>query len=126
MLIYGLFLMSASMLIGKMIGTSLGSLIGVSADVGGVGFAMLILVLLSNKLISKEMLSSAAQSGIKFWSAMYIPVVVAMCLNQNVFGAVMGGSIAIISGILAVVLSLALMRPLTNLSNKRSLAEGVA
>jgi len=111
------------MLIGKLIGVTLGSAIGVHADVGGVGFAMLILVIASNKLMDKEMLSKVAQNGIKFWSSMYIPIVVAMCVRQNVFGAVMGGSVAIIAGIVAVVISLSLMRPLTKLSNKNLVAE---
>ena len=114
------------MLIGKAVGVSLGALIGINADVGGVGFAMIILVIMSNKLMDKDMLSKAAQAGIKFWSAMYIPVVVAMCAKQNVFGAVMGGSIAIIAGILAVVLSLSLMRPLTKLSNKSLNEEAIS
>ena len=45
MAIYGTALLSACLLIGLMLGTGLGHLIGVEANVGGVGIAMLLLIL---------------------------------------------------------------------------------
>ncbi|MEO6853760.1 MAG: malonate transporter subunit MadL, partial [Rhodoferax sp.] len=47
--------------------------------------------------------------GVSFWTAMYIPVVVAMASQQNVLGAVKGGPMAITAGILATVVCFALI-----------------
>ena len=44
------------------------------------------------------------EQGIKFWSAMYIPIVVAMSSIQNVAAALSGGLIAIIGGAVAVLI----------------------
>ncbi len=45
MIIYGVALLSACLLTGLFIGELLGQLLGVQANVGGVGIAMLLLVL---------------------------------------------------------------------------------
>jgi len=45
------------------------------------------------------------QSGVNFWSAMYIPIVVAMAAKQNVLAAISGGWMAITAGIVTVILS---------------------
>ena len=45
MVIYGVALLSICTLIGMFAGDLLGQLIGVKANVGGVGFAMLLLIL---------------------------------------------------------------------------------
>ena len=42
------------------------------------------------------------RNGITFWSAMYIPIVVAMAAKQNVYAAVTGGPLALLAGALAV------------------------
>lgn len=107
MAIYGLTVLSACMFIGVMLGDILGKVVGVKANVGGVGFAMLFLILVSDYLLEHDMLSAKAQSGIKFWSMMYIPVVVAMTARQNVVAAVKGGPMAILCGVLAVVVAFA-------------------
>lgn len=49
MVIYGVALLSACFLAGNFLGDILGALLHVKANVGGVGFAMLFLILLSNK-----------------------------------------------------------------------------
>jgi len=46
--IYGVALLSFCMLVGVFVGDVLGELIGVQANVGGVGIAMLLLLFLSN------------------------------------------------------------------------------
>ena len=46
MVIYGVALLSFCMLVGVFVGDILGNLIGVQANVGGVGIAMLLLIIL--------------------------------------------------------------------------------
>ncbi|MEN3931608.1 malonate transporter subunit MadL [Microvirga sp. W0021] len=112
MAIYGVALLSACMFIGVWIGSTLGYALGLPSDVGGVGFAMVVLMLASEYADKKGWMTDAANSGIKFWSAMYIPIVVAMAMNQNVVAAIKGGPCAILAGIGAVVVMFALVRPL--------------
>ena len=97
MVIYGVALLSFCMLVGVFVGDLLGEAIGVQANVGGVGIAMILLLVLSN-LDSRELkLSQITEKGIGFWSAMYIPIVVAMAARQNVFSALSGGWMAIVT-----------------------------
>ena len=104
MAIYGVALLSACMFAGVFLGDVLGGLLGVKANVGGVGFAMLFLILLTNRGIDKGWLNSKSQDGIAFWSAMYIPIVVAMSSIQDVVAALSGGTIAVLGGVLGVAL----------------------
>jgi malonate transporter MadL subunit len=109
MVIYGVALLSLCMLTGVFIGDILGELIGVQANVGGVGIAMLMLILLSNLSHHRFRLNPITESGIGFWSAMYIPIVVAMAAKQNVVAAVSSGWLAISAGVLAVAASFAMI-----------------
>jgi len=109
MVIYGVALLSFCMLFGVLVGDLLGTLIGVQANVGGVGIAMLLLILLSNLSSSKLKLNPITETGIGFWSAMYIPIVVAMAARQNVIAAVSSGWLAIIAGSAAVAASFAMI-----------------
>ncbi len=109
MVIYGVALLSFCMLTGVLVGDLIGEVMGVQANVGGVGIAMLLLLVLSN-LDSRELtLSPVTERGIGFWSAMYIPIVVAMAARQNVLAALSGGWMAIIAGVAAVAASFALI-----------------
>jgi len=47
MIIYGVALLSTCLVIGMLIGQALGAALGIDANVGGVGIAMLLLVLAS-------------------------------------------------------------------------------
>lgn len=47
MIIYGVALLAFCFLAGKLLGSYLGVLIGVNGDVGGVGFAMLFLMVIN-------------------------------------------------------------------------------
>jgi hypothetical protein len=78
------------MLVGVFVGDVLGELIGVQANVGGVGIAMLLLIILSNLSHHQFHLSAPTEKGINFWSAMYIPM-------------------AIIAGVAAVAVSFAMI-----------------
>lgn len=109
MVIYGVALLAFCMLLGVFIGDLLGTLIGVQANVGGVGIAMLFLIVLSNLSSHKLKLNPITETGIGFWSAMYIPIVVAMAARQNVVAAVSSGWLAIIAGVAAVAASFAMI-----------------
>ncbi|CAQ90628.1 malonate transporter subunit MadL [Escherichia fergusonii] len=120
MIIYGLMLMGFCMFAGLMVGDLLGALLGISANIGGIGFAMLFLVVSSQKLIEKGLLSKPAEQGVGFWSAMYIPIVVAMSANQNVIAALKGGPVAVIAGLGAVFIGFLLIKPLSKIGSKPS------
>jgi len=107
--IYGVALLSFCMLVGVFVGDVLGELIGVQANVGGVGIAMLLLLFLSNLSSHKLRLNPITETGIGFWSAMYIPIVVAMAAKQNVIAAISSGWMAIIAGVAAVAASFAMI-----------------
>jgi malonate transporter MadL subunit len=115
MIIYGVALLSACLLAGQFLGELLGQWLGVQANVGGVGIAMLLLVLASGSDACKPLFTGSAASGIRFWSAMYIPIVVAMAAGQNVVAAVDGGMLALVAAVIAVVLGYALVPVLSRL-----------
>lgn len=116
MVIYGVGLLSACFIAGQFIGEILGTLLGVKANIGGVGFAMLFLIILTNKGIDAGWLDKKSQEGIAFWSAMYIPIVVAMSSIQNVAAAVSGGAVAFIGGLFGSALAFILIPVLSKMS----------
>lgn len=120
MVIYGVALLSSCMLAGMVVGDVLGKLIGVQANVGGVGIAMLLLIFLSNLTHKKFHLSPMTESGIGFWSAMYIPIVVAMAAKQNVIAALSSGWMAIIAGVAAVAVSFAMIPLIARFGSRAS------
>jgi malonate transporter MadL subunit len=109
MVIYGVALLALSYLFGLVLGDWLGVLIGVKANVGGVGFSMLFLIYFTERLTRLGKFQPASSSGVVFWSAMYLPVVVAMAAQQNVLGAIKGGPVALLAGVSGVVCSFALV-----------------
>ena len=117
MVVYGVALLSFCLLLGTYLGNILGYLMGIDANVGGVGIAMLLLIFLSNLGNSKFHLKPMTESGIHFWSAMYIPIVVAMAAKQNVIAAISSGWLAVIAGVGAVVVGFALIPVLTKLGD---------
>ena len=82
-----------------------------------VGIAMLLLIFLSNLSHSKFTLGDPTERGIGFWSAMYIPIVVAMAAKQNVIAAISSGWMAIVAGLAAVVVSFAMIPVLSKIGN---------
>jgi malonate transporter MadL subunit len=109
MVIYGVALLAGCMLAGVFVGELLGKLVGVQANVGGVGFAMLLLVLLTDALIRRGRFPAVSQQGVMFWSAVYIPIIVAMAATQNVVAALKGGLVAFLAGTLAVAACIVLV-----------------
>jgi len=120
LVIYGVSILAVCMLAGLFLGDLLGKLIGVQANVGGVGLAMLLMILLSDKLRRAGRLMPLTEQGILFWSSIYIPVVVAMAAKQNVLAAVKGGPAAILAGAGAVVVSFALVPALSRIGHPPS------
>lgn len=109
MTIYGTALLAICLIAGQVVGTLLGRVIGIDANVGGVGIAMLMLIAATSVLQRHDRLTPATQSGILFWSSVYIPVVVAMAAVQNVRGAIAGGAVAIVAGLAATAAAFAMV-----------------
>lgn len=109
MAIYGTALLSICLVCGLIIGELIGRVIGVEANVGGVGISMLLLIVISSRLQSTGLMDKPTQSGVLYWSSIYIPIVVAMAASQNVRAAVSGGAVAIIAGTVVVIVSFALV-----------------
>lgn len=95
---YGVTVLAGCYLAGQLIGELLGRWLGIQANVGGVGFAMLLLILTNQWMHRKKWLTPEMEQGILFWSNLYIPVIVAMSAIQNVQGALSSGVIALLAG----------------------------
>jgi malonate transporter MadL subunit len=70
---------------------------------------MILLLFFSEHLKNTGRFVQQSSQGVAFWTAMYIPIVVAMAAQQNVLGAIKGGPMAIIRGALATVICFALI-----------------
>ena len=103
MKIYGVALLAFCFLTGKLIGNYLGVLIGLKSDVGGVGFAMLFLMLSYSYFKKKGLVKEMTTQGILFWSSMYLPIIVAMASTQNVKAAISQGPIAGLIGVVVTI-----------------------
>lgn len=117
MAIYGTALLSSCLIGGLLIGRLLGFAIGVEANVGGVGVAMLLMIVVGDYLRQRGHLKPPDEHGIVFWSSIYVPIVVAMAASQNVVAAVKGGPVAIVAGVLATVACFALVPLIHRLGN---------
>jgi malonate transporter MadL subunit len=115
MIIYGVALLSLCTLAGLAIGQVLGFLLGIPSNVGGVGIAMVILIVASDYLQKHKKIDVKTEQGVAFWSAIYIPIVVAMAAKQNVIGAITGGPMAITAGVAAVAVGFALVPVITKM-----------
>jgi malonate transporter MadL subunit len=118
LVIYGVGLLSFAYLVGQILGDMLGKVIGVKANVGGVGISIFLLLLLIEYLTKKGKLELKTQEGLKFWGAMYIPIVVAMAAQQNVIAAVKGGPIALLAGVITVIVMFLLIPLLDKVGKK--------
>ena len=121
MAIYGTALLSLCLLCGLIAGKLVGLAIGIEANVGGVGIAMLVLILISGRLQRTGRMQPPTQSGVLFWSSIYIPIVVAMAAGQNVRGAIAGGPAAIVAGVVVVVVCFAMVPMISRLGQSDSL-----
>ena len=69
MVVYGVALLSFCMLAGVFLGRLLGYLLGIDANVGGIGIAMLLLIFIANKKSMAIKIDANTKSGINFWNA---------------------------------------------------------
>lgn len=118
-MIYGVAALSACMLLGTLIGTVFGDLIGAGTEIGGVGFAMLLLIFVTNSKKLTFTQKPAFIQGIQFWKAMFIPVVIAMTATQNVFHMLSSSIIAIVAGAAAVGFSYFMLFVLHKIDQKK-------
>lgn len=109
MVLYGVAALALCMLVGTLVGELLGVALGVDANVGGVGFAMIMLIFATDWLRRKGKFPKASEQGVLFWSAMYIPIVIAMASIQNVAKAITGGPMALLAGLGALTAGAALV-----------------
>lgn len=119
MIIYGVALLAFCFLLGKFFGFLLGQIIGIDGDVGGVGFAMLFLMLANLYLKNKGWLKMETTQGILFWSFMYLPIIVAMASTQNVKAAMTGGPVAVVVGTIITVTGFFLVPVIARIGRKR-------
>jgi malonate transporter MadL subunit len=122
MVIYGVAILSFCYIIGQLVGELLGRLLHIDGNVGGVGFAMLLLILVHQYMDKKKWFSPEMDKGIMFWNQMFIPAIVAMSASQNVVLAVNGGLVALLAGVLAVGVCFSLI-PLFSKVFKNQLAD---
>ena len=117
--IFGLGIIATCMFIGCYLGNLLGAALGLNSDVGGVGFAMVIFILIQVYLRkTNKTLNPQKEGGIKFISALYIPVVVAMSMNQDVYSALASGFVPLIAVLVSVVIPIALIPVLSKLAKE--------
>ena len=107
MIIYGVAILAFSYIIGQLFGELLGNWLGINANVGGVGFSMILLMILTDWFRKKDLFTLPTQSGIQFWNQMYIPIIVAMAATQNVKLALTSGIITLLVGIIPVIICFA-------------------
>ena len=120
MKIYGVALLAACYFAGLIIGEILGSIFGVKGNLGGVGFAMLFFILLTDWMNKRNLMTEDYSAGITFWTSLYIPIVIAMASIQNVNAAINSGSVAVVSGIVATLFCFFLVRFLISLLKDES------
>jgi malonate transporter MadL subunit len=99
MVIYGTALLAVCHMLGIVLGDLLGSALGMKTNVGGVGIAMLLLILMRLWLHKRGLLCATSESGVNYWGSIYIPVVVAMAMSQNVVAALRGGPMALLAAV---------------------------
>ncbi|MEX2565048.1 MAG: malonate transporter subunit MadL [Cyclobacteriaceae bacterium] len=119
MKIYGVALLAGCFLLGKLFGNFLGAVLDIKGDIGGVGFAMLLLIVSNIFLTKRGWIKKETQTGILFWSSMFIPIVIAMAATQNVNAAISGGWVAFFAGGI-VTIALILLVPLISKIGKKT------
>ncbi|GEP11216.1 malonate transporter subunit MadL [Methylobacterium gnaphalii] len=116
MIILGVALLAVCTLVGVFLGDLLGVALGVKANVGGVGIAMILLIAARVWLKSHGRLGKGVVFGVEFWAGLYIPIVVAMAAQQNVVAAASGGPIVLIAATGSLVLCFGAVALLSRLS----------
>jgi len=118
MIIFGVALLALCTLVGAFLGELFGAALGVKSNVGGVGIAMILLIVARVWLARSGRLDREVRFGIEFWGALYIPIVVAMAAQQNVILAVRSGPLVIIGALVTVAVCLAAVALISRLSGR--------
>ena len=116
MTISGVALLALCTLLGQALGELLGYALGVKANVGGVGIAMLLLIIARLWMQPRGLLSEGVNRGIALWGSLYIPIVVAMAAQQNAVTAWEGGPMVLLGGAGVVVMCFCVVALMTRLS----------
>jgi malonate transporter MadL subunit len=119
MKIYGVAMLASCYFAGLILGEILSKIFNIDGNLGGVGFAMLFLILLSDWLKKKNLFHVEYESGIGFWTSMYIPIVIAMASIQNVHAALSSGTVALVAGTVATSLCFVVIPVLIKLTKKK-------
>jgi malonate transporter MadL subunit len=120
MTIYGVGILAICYLMGQLLGELLGRFLNIEANVGGVGFGMILLILFNEWLSKRDLLPAPTQQGILFWSSLYIPVIVAMSATQNVAAAFSGGYMAIVAGAIPTIAMFMLVPVMVKLGKSKN------
>ncbi|HEX4270937.1 MAG TPA: malonate transporter subunit MadL [Rhizomicrobium sp.] len=99
MTISGVALLAICTLLGSVLGDWLGIALGVKANVGGVGIAMMLLIAARLWLFRHGRLSQGVMLGVGFWGALYIPIVIAMAAQQNMVSALKSGPVVVVAAL---------------------------
>ena len=126
MVIIGTAVLAACHLTGVYLGDVLGWVIGAKNNVGGVGIAMLLLILVRWYMVSKGILKKPFENGVNYWAAMYIPVVVAMAAQQNVVAALRGGHVALLAAVVTFVSCFCIISYINRGESQESIEKGLA
>ena len=126
MVIFGVGILAACVLAGRLGGTLIGRWLGIDADVGGIGIAMVLLMVVTTWLRRRGLDVGATVRGIQFWSDVYVPVVVAMAASQNVRLAVASGWSAVLAGGASVALGMLLVPLVVRLGLEKRPAASVS
>ena len=109
MTISGVALLALCTLLGQALGELLGAQLGVKANVGGVGMAMILLIAARVWLTDRKLWTAGVNQGVMLWASLYIPILIAMAAQQDVVAAVSGGPMVLIGGIGVVGLCFAMV-----------------
>lgn len=118
MKIYGVAILAACYFSGLLVGELLGQLFEIPGNMGGVGFSMLFLILLTDYLKKTNRFSADLEQGMGFWNSMYIPVVIAMASIQNVDAALHSSTVAVVTGLGVTGLCFMILPFITSLLKK--------
>lgn len=118
-MIYGVAILAACFIVGKIAGELLGQWVGINANVGGVGFSMILLIFSMQWLQRVRGHDEQLESGVVFWSNLYIPVIVAMSAVQNVKGALSSGFVAILAGLIPTAICFLLVPLVSRLGKSK-------
>jgi malonate transporter MadL subunit len=126
MVIFGTALLAACYLVGIFVGEAIAVLIGVKANVGGVGIAMILLIAAQHFLKQRGLFASDTEKGVTFWAMMYIPIVVAMAATQNVIVAIKSGPVALLAAIGSFLLCFGVVGLINRLMQRDTADEAAA